>query len=83
MVGDSVLRDLHVVTELEVGREEERLSHSDIAPCLEHHHSDRTARKCVANDEFGDDIQPYLLVGDRLNHSNRKDVREGDRLRGK
>ena len=48
-------RDLHVVAELEVGREGERLGHGDVTPGLEHHHRDGAAGEGVADDEFRDD----------------------------
>ena len=48
-------RNLHVVTELEVGRELQRLRHGDVPPRLEHHHCDRAARQRVSDDELRDD----------------------------
>jgi len=52
------------------------LSHSNVSPCLEHHHGDRTSWKGVPNDKFSDDIQADLLIGDGLNHSNGDSVYE-------
>src|SRR5712671_4049107 len=39
------MRDLHVVAEFKVVCEIECLDHGNIAPCLEHHHGNRAARK--------------------------------------
>jgi len=55
-------RNLHIMTELEVGSERERLVHGDVAPRLEHHHRNRAPRKGITNDEFRNDIQTDLLT---------------------
>lgn len=52
------------------------LIHSDVAPCFEHHHCHWTAGKPISNNQLGDNVQPNLLIGDRLNHSNGDDVEE-------
>jgi hypothetical protein len=70
-------RDLHVVTELHVTRESERLSHGDVTPSLEQHHGDGLAGKHEADDELGDDVEADLLVGNSLDHSDGNDVEEG------
>ena len=70
-------RDLHIVSELEVRRELQRLRHGGVTPGLEQHHSDRTAREGVPDDELSDDVQPDLLVRDRLDHADRYEVDEG------
>ena len=70
-------RDLHVMPELEVGRERERLRHRDVPPRFEHHHRDRSSGEHVPDDEFRDDIQPDLLIRDGLDHPNRNDIYEG------
>ena len=54
------------------------LSHGNVTPGLEHHHSDGTARESITDDEFGDDVQADLLIGDSLDHSNRNNVEEGN-----
>ncbi len=69
-------RDLHVVTKLKVGRERQSLRHCDVAPCLEHHHRDRSAGKHVPNNELGDNVQADLLVRNRLDHADRNDIDE-------
>jgi len=71
-------RDLHIVTELEVRRKGESLSHSNVSPGLEHHHRDRTTRESVPDDELGDDVQPDLLVRDSLNHADGDHIEERD-----
>ena len=71
-------RNLHVVTELEIRREGEGLSHSDVTPRLEHHHGDRAAGEAITNDELGDNVQTNLLVGDGLDHADGNDIEEGD-----
>ena len=67
-------RDLHVVAKLEVGGEGKALGHGDVAPGLEHHHGDGSARKGVTDDEFGDDVETDLLAGEGENaiSKNRK-----------
>lgn len=70
-------RDLHVVAQLEVRGELERLRHSDVPPSLEEHHGNWTARKRVPDNKFRDDVQPDLLVGDSLDHANWNEVDEG------
>ena len=69
-----VKTNLHVVPELEVRRKCKSLSHGDVAPRLEHHHRNRAPRKCIANNEFGNNIQPNLLVGNGLDHADRNDI---------
>lgn len=71
-------RDLHVVTELEVGCELQSLGHGDVAPGLEHHHGDGLAGEGVADDELCDDVEADLLVRDGLDHADGDDVEEGD-----
>lgn len=68
--------DLHVMAELEVARELKRLHHSNITPCLEHHHRNRAARKGVADDQFRDDVEPNLLVRNGLDHTDRDSIHE-------
>lgn len=63
---------------LEVGRKLQSLSHSDVSPGLEHHHSDWPSGKSIPDDKFGDDVQADLLVGDGLDHANGDHVDEGD-----
>jgi hypothetical protein len=70
------MRDLHVVGQLEIARKLQRLRHGNIAPCLEHHHRNRTARKGVSDDQLRDDIEPNLLVRNRLDHTDRDGVHE-------
>ena len=72
---------LHVVAELEVGGEGERLRHGDVAPGLEHHHGDGAAGERVADDELRDDVQADLLVRDRLDDADGDDVEERDEQR--
>jgi hypothetical protein len=71
-------RDFHVVSELEVAREGERLRHGDVAPGLEHHHCDRPAGKRVSDDQLCDNVKADLLVRDRLDDADRDDVDERD-----
>lgn len=49
-------RDLHVMAQLEVRRELERLRHSYVPPSLEEHHGNWTTRKRVPDDELRDDV---------------------------
>lgn len=69
--------NLHVMAELEVRRECQRLSHSDITPSLEHHHRYWATWQSIADDELSDNIQTNLLVGDGLNHANGDDIDKG------
>ncbi len=68
--------DLHVVGQLEITRELQRLRHGNITPCLEQHHRNRTTRKRVSNDELRDDVEPNLLVRNGLDHANRDGIHE-------
>jgi hypothetical protein len=70
------VRDLHVVTELEVAGKLQSLGHGNVTPGLEHHHRNWTAREGIAYDKLGDDIKTDLLVGDSLNDADRDSVRE-------
>ena len=74
-------RYFHVVTELEIGREEQCLGHRYISPRLEHHHGYWASRKRIANDELSDNIQTYLLIRYGLDHTDREDVEERHTLR--
>ena len=71
-------RDFHVVAELEVGGEGEGLRHGDVAVRLEEHHGDGAAGLHVADDEFGDDVEAELDVGNGLDHANGDHEDEGD-----
>ena len=68
------------MAKLEIRGELQSLSHRDVAPGLEHHHSDRMPGESVANDELGNNVEPDLLVGDSLNDADGDDVHEGDDL---
>lgn len=70
------MRDLHVVAQLEIAREIQRLRHGNIAPCLEQHHRNRAARKGVSDDQFRDDVEPNLLVCNGLDHTNRDGIHD-------
>ncbi len=71
-------RDLHVVAELEIGGEGERLRHGDVTPGLEQHHGDGASGEAVTDDQLGDDVQANLLIRDSLDHADGDDVEEGD-----
>ena len=71
-------RNFHVMAKFKVRGERQSLSHSDITPGLEHHHSDRSSRKTVTNNQFGDNIEADLLVSDGLNHSYGNDIKKGN-----
>ena len=66
------------MAKFEVRGEGQSLSHSDITPGFEHHHRDRSSGKTISNDQFGDDIETDLLVGNGLDHSDRNNIKEGD-----
>ena len=68
------------MTELEVGSEEQRLRHRDVAPSLEHHHGDWATRESVADDQLSNNVETDLLVGNSLDDTNGDDVHEGDDL---
>jgi len=68
------MRDLHIVTELEVARELKCLSHGVMAPGLEQHHGNRAARKRISDNQLGDDIKPYFLGRNGPNHTNGNSV---------
>ena len=70
------VRNLHVMTKFEVGCKLQGLRHRDVAPGLEHHHSNRATRERITNDELGDDIEANLLVGDGLDNTDWNDVHE-------
>lgn len=67
------LRDMHVVAELEILAEVQRLRHDDVSEGLEHHHSDGVAGLNVSDDEFSEDVEAELDVGEGL------DDADGDR----
>jgi len=71
-------RNLHVVAKFEVTGESKRLSHGNVTPGLEHHHCDGMSGESITDDQFGDDVQADLLIGDGLDHANGDDVHEGD-----
>jgi len=58
------------MTELEVRSELQGLSHGDIAPGLEQHHSDGSAGESVPDDQLRNDVETNLLIGDSLNHAD-------------
>jgi len=69
-------RNLHVVSKFEVGGELKCLVHRDVSPSLEQHHGERATRNCVADDQFSDNIETDLLVGDSLDHTDGDDINE-------
>ena len=68
----------HVVAELEIRCELERLEHRDVSPRLEHHHGHRTPWERVSDDELGDDVKADLLVSDSLDDTDGDDIDECD-----
>ena len=74
------MRHFHVVIKFEVRSKLETLSHGDVSPSLEQHHTHRTTGKSVTDDKFGNDIETDLLVGDGLDDTDRDDVDEGNEL---
>ena len=68
------------MTQLEVTRERQGLSHGDVTPGLEHHHSDGLAGEQVTDDQLSDDVQTDLLVSDGLNDTNGDGVEESNNL---
>lgn len=74
------LRDLHVVTELEVRREEQSLSHGDVTPGFEHHHRNRATGEGITDDKLGYNVETDLLVSDGLDDADRNNVDEGNDL---
>lgn len=66
-------RDLHVVAELEIGRERQTLGHGDETPRLEHHHGDGAAGKGVADDELSDEVETHHLAIIPKNHHQQRD----------
>ena len=71
------VRNLHVVANLEIVGELQGLSHGDVTPGLEHHHSDGLAGEQVTDDQLSDDVQTDLLVSDSLDHTDRNRVDKG------
>lgn len=68
------------MAQLKIGRECQSLSHSNVAPRLEHHHRDGASRQSVSNNQFCDHIETYLLIRNSLDHANGDDVDECDDL---
>lgn len=64
------LRHVHVVAELEVLAEVQRLCHGDVSHRLEHHHGDRVSRLQVSDDELREYIQTQLNIGHGLDHAD-------------
>ena len=69
-------RNFHVMTKFKVRGKLKGLNHRNVSPGLEHHHSERTTGDSIAHDQFGDDVETDLLVGDSLDHANRDDIEE-------
>uniref|UniRef100_A0A804NW04 Uncharacterized protein n=1 Tax=Zea mays TaxID=4577 RepID=A0A804NW04_MAIZE len=69
---------LHVVAQLQVGQERQRLAHADEAVRLEHHVGQRLPRVEVADDELGDDVEPRLHVGGGEDDTDGEGEGEGD-----
>ena len=64
-------RNLHVMAELKVGGELQRLGHRDVPPCLEHHHGDGASRERIADDQLRYDAekewnQPWSMGTSRV-----------------
>jgi hypothetical protein len=53
--------DLHVVAQLEILQEHDRLGHADVAVRLEGDVGERPPRVQVSDDQLGDHVQPRLL----------------------
>ena len=68
------------MAKLKVRSERKSLCHSNVAPGLEHHHSDGLAGEQVTDDQLGDDVQTDLLVSDGLNDTNGDGVEESNNL---
>lgn len=72
-------RDLHVVSELEVGEEGQRVHGADPAVDLEEQVGDGLAGQRVADHELRDDVVPGLLVGGGLDDADGEGDHEGER----
>lgn len=68
------------MTDLEVIGELQCLSHGDVSPSLEHHHSNGLAGEQVTNDKLSDDVQADLLVSDSLDDTDGNGVEESNNL---
>lgn len=79
-VEECYVRNLHVVTDLEVVGKLQRLGHGNVSPGLEQHHSNRFAGKQVADDKLSDDVQANLLVGNGLDDTDWNSIEETNNL---
>ena len=66
------------MTKFKVRSKLKGLNHRNVSPGLEHHHSERTTGDSVAHDQFGENIDADLLVGESLDHANWNDIEECD-----
>lgn len=75
----------HVVAELQILSKVQGLSHGNITIILEHHHGNWPARHHITNDEFSQNVETKLDVGDGLddtdgdNPYNRKQETDNER----
>lgn len=71
-------RDLHVMAQLQVVEERQRLVHGDERVRLEDHNRGGTTLEHVPSDELPEELHRELLVRDRADHANRDDEDGGD-----
>ena len=62
---------MHVVSEFQVLSERETLVHGHVTVDFEGHVGDGRSGKRIGRDEFGDNVEPDLNIGDGLNNSAR------------
>lgn len=74
-------RDLHVVAKLQIDRERVSLSCSEVTVGLEDHHGGWPTRKCITDNELGQDVESDGLIGNGLNNTSWDDVNDCDEER--
>ena len=70
--------DLHVMTEFQATGEVEGLFGHEIAVGLEEHDGDGSSGNDITGNEFGENVEIYLLVGDRVEDAEREDEDRAD-----
>ena len=71
-------RHLHVVAQLEVLREVERLPDTDVPVVLEHHHGEGPAGDHIPDEILGEDVEAQLDVGHGLDDADGEEPDDGD-----
>jgi hypothetical protein len=62
---------VHIVTELQILAEGQRLVHGNVSKSFEHHHRDGATRLEISDDKLAEDVDADLDASKSLDHASR------------